>query len=365
MKTEIINYLQNQNLEEKISDREIAKLFNVEKNVIYRLRKKLNLENTYRIKLNKEIFNSDVEKGLSIDQLCEKHKCSVHTTKLYKSQCSFIKQENKKKLEIENEIVKEILKDKSPKEIKQKYNISASHFKYILKKHNLVSSYTKKVLENRKNKTPKKIADCKIIKDFTEIEKQVLIGGLLGDSTLFRKKMIQGAFRHSIKQESYGDYKYELLKRLCGNKHHYETYNKTVNKHYQGVVYYIKSHEPLEYYYNLFYKEGKKVINSEIVSQLDGLGLAIWFMDDGSKNKTTSDKQKGSYRIATNCFEEKDLRDIIPILKEKFGFYCTINFDGVQPILRISSKTSDLFTKAIIDYIPESMMYKIHTSHLK
>ena len=203
------------------------------------------------------------------------------------------------------------------------------------------------------------------IKELTQEEEQVLIGSLLGDSTLRRETFTTwGSFRHSLKQRNYGMWKYEQLKRICGTWREYTTYNKKVKKYYNGIAFNIRNHVVLNYYHNIFYGDGKKRITPEIVEKLTPLGLAIWFMDDGTKKERKSDNNKGSYCIATNCFTKEDLESIIPILERKFGFKSNLHFDKKQPVLYISSKTSEIFTKLIEPFIHSELRYKLHENLL-
>ena len=45
-----------------------------------------------------------------------------------------------------------------------------------------------------------------------------------------------------------------------------------------------KTNPVFNYYRNLFYKNGKKIISEDILKQLNSRSLAIWICDDGSYN---------------------------------------------------------------------------------
>ena len=78
-------------------------------------------------------------------------------------------------------------------------------------------------------------------------------------------------------------------------------YNKYSVKFLANQVY--------EKFYNSLYKNGIKSVTQEWLDKITPLGLAIWFMDDGSNCGT----------IATNCFTKAKKRkySICYIYKDK------------------------------------------------
>jgi len=90
------------------------------------------------------------------------------------------------------------------------------------------------------------------------------------------------------------------------------------------------------------------------------LGLAVWYMDDGSKLAS------GGYNIFTNSFLKEELDEIIPILSNKFNLKVTIHKrpnkknNGMYYILYISVKSANIFETLIEPYMIESMKYKLN-----
>jgi hypothetical protein len=94
----------------------------------------------------------------------------------------------------------------------------------------------------------------------------------------------------------------------------------------------------------------KKRIYKEDLYKLEGLGLAIWYMDDGYKPKY------GGCFISTNCFSFEDLEIVKKMFLEKFNIRVTYNSKHVT---YISAKEFPKFVKLIEPYIIPSMRYKL------
>ena len=107
----------------------------------------------------------------------------------------------------------------------------------------------------------------------------------------------------------------------------------------------------LNKYRDMFYKD-KKYIN-RYVYKLKALGLAIWFMDDGSSNNNR-------YFLHTNCFDIKSLLLLQKMLNHNFNIKTTLNKcrEG-QYIIYIKAESRELFTTIISPYICDSMKYKL------
>lgn len=148
------------------------------------------------------------------------------------------------------------------------------------------------------------------LEGFTEKEKSVLTGSLLGDGLLQKRGVHSFRYRvsQSIKEEDYVNWKYDQLKRLCTTTQ--PPKKVTDKKGFVTVGFYTSSGDYLKDYFSLFYKElpgglGKggssyvKKITPELIDQLPMQPevLAVWFMDSGS---VRNDCYAGS--LATQCF---------------------------------------------------------------
>lgn len=196
--------------------------------------------------------------------------------------------------------------------------------------------------------------------DISEEQKQVIIGSLLGDGCISYSgkysKNCRLQITHSMKQLEYLNYKYTIIKTLCNNNIvvRNRTDNRFKDPNYTVCEIKTKSLSIFSNYRNTWYKEGKKDLQNSNVNEIEPLGLAIWFMDDGY----ISGK---SFLLATQSFYKKDLELLKKILKDKFNIETVLRKNGE---IYIRTKSSKEFVNLIKPYIVKQLYYKI-SLHLK
>lgn len=144
--------------------------------------------------------------------------------------------------------------------------------------------------------------------ELTPIERQVIIGGLLGDlSCRISRTSIYARLEggHCERQKEYMLWKINLLQRLMFN----------VGRAATGAyLYQSRNFKALNEYYHLFYSKECKSINREILDLLGDFGLLIWYLDDG-----TYHKRDRNIRLHTNGFTFEEQLIIKKWFKEKYN----------------------------------------------
>jgi len=191
----------------------------------------------------------------------------------------------------------------------------------------------------------------------TKIQKEYLLGALLGDDALFRKKeetYPSLKVVHSAKQKDYVFWKYNIWEDivLSGVK----KINVWVkNKKYSTFRFYTREHPAFLHFYNLFYKNGPKRLSREILNNLTPFSIAIWYMDDG-----TYIKSRGRSWIATNSFSYQEHLIIQEYFKEKWNLPTTVGTsDSGTHYLKFNTGNTIKFLKIIEKYIIPCFNYKI------
>lgn len=190
--------------------------------------------------------------------------------------------------------------------------------------------------------------------ELSEIEEQVVIGSLLGDGWIDisnkERQYCRLGFEHSMKQELYCLFKYDLLKRIGKEPKIRKRYDKRDNFSNISELITFKSlqHPLFLSYRNNWYNPTKQLCKKDF-DKLGPLGLAIWYMDDGWN-------QKYGACISTQCFSNSDLQYMRDKLEERFGLTCTIRGNNV---LYITSESKERFFSIIKEYVPNIMAYKI------
>ena len=132
----------------------------------------------------------------------------------------------------------------------------------------------------------------------TPREEQIIVGGLFGDGYLYLQHAHGWASyleTHSDAQAAYLEWKRDELKRLTPGMVVVRRPDRTP-MHYMTT----RRSPALTHYRHVFYPEGKKIVPDTMLNLLGPLGLAVWFMDDGSLAK------KGHMILCTNAWPFED-----------------------------------------------------------
>lgn len=185
---------------------------------------------------------------------------------------------------------------------------------------------------------------------FSEIQKIVLIGLILGDGCL-SENMWKKSYRLQIEQENAKyDYVFWLYKI-------FEKWVLSPPKYLQGHRswrFRTISHPEITEFHRIFYRHRKKIIPINIEKILTSpISLAVWFMDDGNGRKDAR-----VYGISTHAFSRKENKFLIQCLGKNFGLKCKIHCDGKDNRIYIPRESADKFEKLILPHIIPSMKYK-------
>lgn len=211
---------------------------------------------------------------------------------------------------------------------------------------------------------------------FTKLQKEVLVGVLLGDGSLQKGAGINSHFKYDqgwhkpnsgapfINRECV-DFLYFLFQDFtgtppqmrfrAGHEHSYwfRTYRHTCFTFYDNQFYQLDNQN-----------NRKKVIPKLLHKWLSPISLAFWYMDDGSK------EENGSYRLHTQGFTRSECRILQGILGQYFHIESQVAPDRKSAsgltYYRLDIPTgeknmnSKKFTHLIQDFIFPSMKYKLH-----
>ena len=103
-----------------------------------------------------------------------------------------------------------------------------------------------------------------------------------------------------------------------------------------------------------FYKNGKKIIPSDLEKYMNSISLSVWIMDDGGWTGE-------GVRISANSFTFEDLKRLQNILKKKFDLDCTIQKISLKDRYSIYIKKNSIDKLRVITlpHIHKSMLYKL------
>ena len=183
----------------------------------------------------------------------------------------------------------------------------------------------------------------------TQTQKSIIVGSILGDGYLRVIKGRRNAFleiNHSIKQKKYVDWKYDQLKSIVKSP----PKSRKGNGGRVAYRFYTEQRPELTELFKNFYQNGKKIIPGNL--RLNSMILAIWFMDDGSKCRSSD------IYLNTQQFDNGSQRKMISSLK-KIGLSAGLNKDKSYYRIRFIKSSLPKLRNLIEKYIIPSMRYKI------
>lgn len=368
--------------EENYTNQQIADIFGVSLSTLKRFIKNNNLY-TKKV-LDKQVFLDLYNKGLNDEDLARElnvSKSTIQKTRKHLNLVANLQKEREEKLEEFKELYKKGLNDT---EISRILNVNNVTVHYWRKKYNLPSNfeyscivdkdlfykfynlgYNDKEISKELGISSSRVQEFRVkegldVNIYNKIiptyeQEQVILGTLLGDGYLYKYEgsgRVRGCFAHSLKQINYCKYKEKILSNFCSKGFIKEELDKRSNKIYTCYYVNMKTSKYFTDIYPLLYSNKIKYISEEILYKLDGLGIAIWFMDDGYKTEC-------GYCICTNCFNLNDLDKIKTFFKVKFSIDITIRKSN---IIYIPAKDKDKFTNLIYPFIHDDCKYKLHMS---
>ena len=193
-----------------------------------------------------------------------------------------------------------------------------------------------------------------------------LLGTLLGDTNIQRNNnKCNSRIRiiHSIKQEEYLNEKKRLFfYEERDNSYGSSPFNdscKLVRSCSRTNPYYTKFEE-------LIKPNGYKTITDELLSKLDEIALAFWFMDDGSSWKSDDGEIIYSVDLSTHSFSKEDNLKLINWFNKSWGIKVKLMYDTrcSKYFLRFYKKNALKFLDIISPYVYDFFQYKLGNNHI-
>jgi len=183
----------------------------------------------------------------------------------------------------------------------------------------------------------------------SQTQKSVIIGSLLGDGYLRIVPGRQNAFlemNHSFSQKEYVDWKYSIFQDITKSA----PKKRVMDDVRTAYRFYTKQHPEITRLYRMFYKDGIKIIPRDI--HITSLSLAVWFMDDGSRCRTSD------VYLNTQQFDHEGQMRLVNMLKE-FNLEARLNKDKTYTRIRFIKSSLAEFRRLVRPHIIPSMKYKI------
>lgn len=184
----------------------------------------------------------------------------------------------------------------------------------------------------------------------------IICGMLLGDGGRCNNNFY---IAHSTRQFEYALFKKELLELITGKR--VDVRQRTNKYGYETIVIEPKLIPLTRVLVKKCYKSGTKTFSAKFLNYLTLQGLAIWFMDDGSKSFKRVGDRIHAAEVTLNTYLSKEENEvIISYFKERWGIQWGLNKSKGKYRLRMGTREALNFFKLVEPYIVDSMNYKIN-----
>lgn len=207
----------------------------------------------------------------------------------------------------------------------------------------------------------KAIEAYKATLSLTPIQEEVLVGLMLGDGHLelresSRTLRARLKFEQRASAREYVQWMRTIFKPWIHGPMQTKTcILKTTGKRYRKYYFNTYTHEKLLPHHRLFYQDRRKIVPPTIGELLTPLGLAVWFMDDGS---IKSHQSRGRI-LNTHAFSLAEIKLLCSVLQEKFHLEAWPRYqrDGIQ--IYISGTSSSILQELLVPHVIPMMRYKL------
>ena len=193
-----------------------------------------------------------------------------------------------------------------------------------------------KVNYKAKNLRGNQLIEYKKTLKLNTIQKEILVGTLLGDATISKTKAIalNVKFEQKLANRDYVNHLYEIFEPYVGTPPRVRSITGGGARDRKSIWFRTYRHIDFKFYYDLFYiKTNKNNLNELRKKRVPKLihkfltprALAYWFMDDGSfaynssKKSNVLDKQKQKvYYFNTQSFSYEDIKILKRSIKIEF-----------------------------------------------
>jgi len=200
--------------------------------------------------------------------------------------------------------------------------------------------------------------------NLTKTTEQLIIGTVLGDGHIRRNgRYYRLELTHSPEQKEYLEWKYRVLLKDNLVKSPPHLIMGGEDKKYPQWRCDTLTLLIFEKFRKMFYSDGKKRITRKALNRLEPLGLAVWYMDDGS---VTVHKKKYSRELHLNTYSfYREQKIIQKYFKERWNISVRISRSKGNYRIALNAIEGKKLLHLIRPYIVDSMKYKLDLGYRK
>src|SRR5579883_3119467 len=192
----------------------------------------------------------------------------------------------------------------------------------------------------------------------SERQQAVLVGTILGDGCLAKHGNYHRLHvKHKLAHRSLVDFKYEVFREFISMQPH--QFDQALRgKSFPCVQFATRTSPVFSEWHSRFYREGRKVVPTDIGRFLPPLAMAVWFMDDGAADYA-------GVTFQTHSFHDEDLDHLQGALARNFGIITTCRKNKGGKVLYVGAAALRRFRETVEPYLLPEFSYKLVARRLE
>jgi DNA polymerase III gamma/tau subunit len=206
----------------------------------------------------------------------------------------------------------------------------------------------------------------------TQRQRAVVMAAALGDGHIgLTGSKMRGRLRlvHGVRQKEYLDHKVSLLGGLIQSAPRHDNGEGTYSKVGTFRATTLSRPELAQMHRELDGDNGHKQITWAYLDQLDELGLALWYLDDGSLITANHKYERVSggtsiypatrSTFSTHCFSTEEVAETCRWLHERWGIKSRMSRTSKGPVIWLTLAGTARLHELIAPHVPPCMEYKL------
>ncbi len=206
----------------------------------------------------------------------------------------------------------------------------------------------------------------------TQHQFDVVAGAAIGDGNLsLTGSKMRGRLRmtHSVAQLDYLNYKTQLLGDLVATPPRFQPVAPGQFSKVGTYAASTLSRPHIAQLHDELYHEGRKTITADYLKRIDELGLALWYLDDGSllhggSSQILKDGTRSFYPNSRSIFNVQGLSVaeahlVLDWLREKWNIEGGVSDNAQGPVVWLTLPGTRRLHQIIASFVPPKMQYKL------
>jgi hypothetical protein len=188
--------------------------------------------------------------------------------------------------------------------------------------------------------------------ELTEFQQAVLVGTLLGDGSIAKHGNHHRLFvKHKAAHLALAAWKREVFEDFTSMPLHH--FDQRLNDRLYPCVQFVTRTNPIfSIWRDRFYRDGRKVVPTNIADLLEPASVGVWFMDDGTA-------ERSGVSFQTHSFRTEETQLLARSLHERYGLKTSLNRNkGAHVVYVHGSSVTELAALIAPVMLPE-LAYKL------